>query len=125
MKKTAWITMMLVGVVVAGGLRLASASECDCKRMKMKKHMMAKGMNGAAIDGFCPVCIHKGMMAEGSPKFATEYKGKVYYFASFKSQKAFINDPEKYIADLEKRYEALKSKAMEGYKGSGMEKGSH
>jgi len=61
-----------------------------------------------AIDGFCPVCVLSGVKAKGSDHFVTEYKGKVYKFAGMKQQKEFLEDPEKYAADLDAKYKALK-----------------
>jgi len=61
-----------------------------------------------AIDGFCPVCVLSGVKAKGNDHFVTEYKGKVYKFAGMKQQKEFLEDPEKYAADLDAKYKALK-----------------
>lgn len=82
----------------------------------------AEGSRGkAAIDGYCPVCITKGMYGKGNSNFATEYKGRVYYFAGLDQQRIFINDPEIYTANLEKKYDHLKMKAEVTHK----EEGSH
>lgn len=97
------------------------ASEGD----QMKGSSMSDEKASVAIDGFCPVCISKGMVVKGKPKFSTEYKGKVYYFPGFEQQKMFINDPESYIADLEKKYKELKEKSQGSGKGSGTYKGSY
>ena len=87
---------------------------------QMKGSPMMEEKGDVGIDGHCPVCISKGMVVKGSPKFSTEYKGKIYYFPGFEQQKTFINDPEAYIAGLEKKYKELKEKS----KGSEMQKGS-
>lgn len=72
-----------------------------------------------AIDGYCPVCITKGKYMKGNPKFSTEYNGKVYYFPGFDQQKMFINDPEAYIQNLEKKYMDLKMQSEGSHKAEG------
>ena len=93
------------------------ASEGD----QMKGSSMADEKAGVAIDGYCPVCITNGMYVKGSPKFSTEYKGKIYHFPGFDQQKMFITDPEAYIAGLEKKYKDLKEQS----KGADTQKGSY
>ncbi|PIQ90016.1 MAG: hypothetical protein COV72_00090 [Candidatus Omnitrophica bacterium CG11_big_fil_rev_8_21_14_0_20_42_13] len=88
---------------------------------QMKGSAMADEKASVAIDGYCPVCITNGMYVKGSPKFSTEYKGKIYHFPGFDQQKMFINDPDTYIAGLEKKYKELKEQS----KGSDMQKGPH
>ncbi|MBI3601341.1 MAG: hypothetical protein HY209_00360 [Candidatus Omnitrophica bacterium] len=61
-----------------------------------------------AIDGFCPVCVLSGKKNKGNDHFVTEYNGKIYKFAGMKQQKEFLEDPEKYVADLDAKYKALK-----------------
>ena len=82
---------------------------------------MEEGKADVAIDGYCPVCITKGKYMKGNPKFSTGYKGKVYYFPGFDQQKMFINDPEAYIQNLEKKYMDLKMQS----EGSPKAEGSH
>ncbi len=60
-----------------------------------------------AIDGFCPVCVLSGKKNKGNDHFVTEYKGKIYKFAGMKQQKEFLEDPEKYVADLDAKYKVL------------------
>lgn len=60
-----------------------------------------------AIDGFCPVCILSGKKNKGNDHFITEYKGKIYKFAGMAQQKEFLEDPEKYVTDLDAKYKAL------------------
>ncbi len=67
-----------------------------------------ESMTPVAIDGFCPVCVLSGKKNKGNDHFVTEYKGKVYKFAGMKQQKEFLEDPEKYVADLDAKYKALK-----------------
>lgn len=87
----------------------------------MEGSHMDAGKADVAIDGHCPVCISGGKVVGGNKNFATEYKGKVYYFVGFDQQKMFINDPEQYIANLEKKYQDLKMQA----EGSPKAEGSH
>ncbi len=78
-----------------------------------------------AIHGFCPVCVINGMKVKGKDNFVTEYKGKVYKFAGIDQQKMFLADPEKYITDLDAKFNALKDDGMMK-KGSNIpEEGSH
>ena len=65
----------------------------------------------AAIYVYCPVFITKVMYGKGNSNFVTEYEGKAYYFAGLDQQRIFINDPETYTANLEKKYYHLKMKA--------------
>lgn len=46
-----------------------------------------------AID---PVC---GMEVEEGSSYRSLYRGKVYYFCSYKCKKEFDRDPEKYIRE--------------------------
>jgi YHS domain-containing protein len=78
-----------------------------------------------AIHGFCPVCVLDGEKVKGKDEFTTEYKGKVYEFADFNAQKKFINDPEKYVANLDAKFNALKDGGMMKKEGGMMEEGSH
>jgi len=61
-----------------------------------------------AIDGFCPVCILSGVKTKGNDHFITEYKGKIYKFAGMAQQKEFLEDPEKYVTDLDAKFQQLK-----------------
>ncbi len=118
MKKLSVFLIALVFVLSLGFISSSYAAEGS--------HM--EGSHGkVAIDGHCPVCIIGGKVVDGNKNFATEYKGKVYYFVGFDQQKMFINDPEKYIANLEKKYQDLKTKGEGSHKagGSHMQEGSH
>lgn len=79
----------------------------------------------AAIHGYCPVCVINGMKVKGKDHFTTEYKGKVYKFASIDQQKMFLADPEKYVADLDAKFNALKDHGMMKKEDKMMEEGSH
>jgi len=120
MKKLKIVLTILACVLSFSPAANTFASEGN--QMKGSPMMEEKGSIG--IDGHCPVCISKGMVVKGSPKFSTEYKGKVYYFPGFEQQKMFINDPETYLANLEKKYKELKEQSMGSEKGSGAYKGS-
>ncbi|MDE2026963.1 MAG: hypothetical protein KGJ11_00300 [Candidatus Omnitrophica bacterium] len=61
-----------------------------------------------AIGGFCPVCVLDGVKTKGNDHFVTEYKGKIYKFAGFGPQKEFMEDPEKYVNDLDAKFQQLK-----------------
>jgi len=63
-----------------------------------------------ALDGYCPVAIHKGMYLKGNGHFVTEYKGKVYKFVKFEAQKAFLENPEMFLQDVGQKYHELKIK---------------
>jgi YHS domain-containing protein len=64
-----------------------------------------------AINGFCPVCVIKaGKLNKGSDHFVTEYKGKIYKFADFDTQKEFIEDPETYTTDLDAKFQKAEKK---------------
>ncbi len=118
----------LRGIALGGALALALAGTAGASGGHEMKRM---GKPGVAMDGLCTVCLAKGKVVKGSPRFVTEYKGKLYFFASFASQKAFLNDPEKVLAGAAKKYEDLKGKMGEmkqhmemEMKGSGMHQGS-
>ena len=82
------------------------------------------GASETAIHGYCPVCVINGMKVKGKDHFTTEYKGKVYKFAGIDQQKMFLNDPEKYVADLDAKFNALKDEGMKK-DSKMMEEGSH
>jgi YHS domain-containing protein len=134
MKKVGLSLFIALAFALSSGVVYSFAAEGSHMEGDMMdgSHMEA-GKADVAIDGYCPVCITKGKYVKGSPKFSTEYKGKVYYFPGFDQQKMFINDPETYIMDLEKKYQDLKKQA-EGSpmmkdspmkKDSSMPEGSH
>ncbi len=82
------------------------------------------GASETAIHGYCPVCVINGMKVKGKDHFTTEYKGKVYKFAGIDQQKMFLEDPEKYVADLDTKFDTLKDESMMK-KDGGMVEGSH
>ncbi len=82
------------------------------------------GAAEVAIHGFCPVCVINGTKVKGKDHFITEYKGKVYKFAGIDQQKMFLADPEKYVADLDAKFDTLKDEGMMK-KDGGMVEGSH
>ncbi len=88
-------------------------------------HGMMENKESVAIKGFCPVCVINGMKVKGSDHFVTEYKGKVYQFASIDQQKMFLEDPEKYVADLDAKFNALKDDGMMKKDDTMMPEGSH
>src|SRR5260370_24122993 len=54
--------------------------------------------HGVAIKGYDPVSYFTtGRPAQGSPQFATTYKGAVYRFASAANRDRFIATPEKFL----------------------------
>jgi YHS domain-containing protein len=123
---------LFVALIFALSSGVVSSFAEEGSHMDMDGSHMDKDMGGVSIDGYCPVCITKGKYVKGSPKFSTEYKGKVYYFPGFDQQKMFINDPETYIMDVEKKYQDLKKQAEGSMmkdssmkKGSSMPEGSH
>ena len=88
-------------------------------------HGMMENKESVAIKGFCPVCVINGMKVKGSDHFVTEYKGKVYQFASIDQQKMFLENPEKYAADLDAKFNALKDDGMMKKDDKMMPEGSH
>ena len=111
--------LLLTGVLVTGAMTLSSYS------------VMAQGMmedqpaaTEVAIKGFCPVCVLNGMKVQGKDNFTSEYKGKIYKFPALAQQKLFVNDPDKYVADLDAKFAALKDDGMMKKEG-GMMEGSH
>lgn len=92
----------------------AEGSHMDMDGSHMEGSHMDKDMGNVAIGGHCPVCIMHGQDAMGNPHFATEYKGKIYYFVGFDQQKEFLNNPEKYIQGLEKKYKEVEEKMGKG-----------
>ena len=123
MKKAGVILIALVFVLSLGFISSSYAAEGSY----MEGSHMEGSQGKVAIDGHCPVCIIGGKVVDGNKNFATEYKGKVYYFVGFDQQKMFINDPETYIANLEKKYQDLKRQAEGSHmdEGSRMPEGSH
>ena len=114
--------ILLIALVFALGFSFSSSSyAAEGSHMDTDGSHMEMGKTDVAIDGYCPVCITKGKYMKGNPKFSTEYKGKVYYFPGFDQQKMFVNDPEAYIQNLEKKYMDLKMQS----EGSPKAEGSH
>ncbi len=53
--------------------------------------------SGVAIQGFDPVAYFTLQKAvEGNKKFATNFEGVTYYFASASNKELFLKDPKKY-----------------------------
>lgn len=124
MKRT--ILTLFVASMVALSFGVISSFAAEGSHMEGSHMDVAQA--DVAIDGHCPVCIIGGKVVGGNKNFATEYKGKAYYFVGFDQQKMFINDPEKYIANLEEKYQDLKTKSEGSHKAEGspmMEEGSH
>lgn len=121
------LSIFLIALVFALSFGLVSSSYAAEGSHMMEGSHMEGGHGAAAIDGHCPVCIVKGKIVDGNSNFATEYKGKLYYFVGFDQQKMFINDPETYIANLEKKYSDLKAKGEGSHMAeeSHMQEGSH
>ena len=117
MKRVCLFLFVALIFALSSGVVLSFAAEGS--HMDMDGSHMEAGMADVAIDGFCPVCITKGKYMKGNPKFSTEYNGKVYYFPGFDQQKMFIDDPEVYIQDLEKKYMDLKMQAEGSHKAEG------
>ena len=65
-----------------------------------------------AIHGFCPVCVINGMKVKGKDTITAEFNGKIYYFAGEDQKKMFLADPEKYVTDLDAKFNALKDDGM-------------
>lgn len=118
------LSVFLIALVLSFGL---VSSSYAAEGSHMEDSHMEGSYDAAAIDGHCPVCIIKGKIVQGKSNFATEYEGKLYYFVGFDQQKMFINDPETYIANLEKKYSDLKAKGEGSHmaEGSHMQEGSH
>ena len=124
---------LFVALIFALSFGVMSSFSAEGSHME-GSHKMMEGshmdMGNVAIDGHCPVCIMHGKDAMGSPHFATEYKGKVYYFVGFDQQKEFLMDPEKHVQGLEKKYKEMEGKEgkkmnMESEKMEHMPEGSH
>jgi len=119
--------LLLTAVMVTAALTFSSHSvraEGAEGSHGMMMDEKAEKASGTAIHGYCPVCVINGMKVKGKDNFTTEYKGKVYKFASIDQQKMFLADPEKYVADLEAKFHALKDDGMMKKDGKMME-GSH
>ncbi|MGE0267913.1 MAG: hypothetical protein AB7S78_05620 [Candidatus Omnitrophota bacterium] len=112
---------IFVALIFALSSGVVSSFAAEGSHMDMDGSHMEMGKADVAIDGYCPVCITKGKYMKGNPKFSTEYKGKVYYFPGFDQQKMFVNDPEAYIQNLEKKFMDLKMQS----EGSPKAEGSH
>jgi len=83
-------------------------------------HAHMDEMGEYALNSYCPVAIHKGMFLKGNHHYVTEYKGKVYKFVKFEAQKAFLENPEVFLQNVEQKYQDLKEQSM----GSHTKKGS-
>ncbi len=120
---------LFLTAVFAGALLNLSSGAVLAETME-GSHGMMEGSHGkmeenssVAIKGFCPVCVMNGMKVKGSDHFVTEYNGKIYKFPSIEQQKMFLDDPEKYVQDLEAKFDALKDD--ESNKDKKMMEGSH
>ena len=71
-------------------------------------NMKDEAKEEVAISGFCPVCVFSGVKSKGNDHFITEYKDKIYKFADMDKQKEFLEDPEKYTADLDAKFQQIK-----------------
>ena len=49
-----------------------------------------------AMKGYCPVSYHFGPPQMGDPKFASDYEGATYRFASAEGKAMFDKEPTKY-----------------------------
>jgi YHS domain-containing protein len=104
-------TKLLLTAVLAIAALSFSPQAVKAEGVEGSHGMMAdQKQTGVGIDGFCPVCVIKGKMMKGSDNFVTEYKGVIYKFPSMAQQKMFLDNPEEYTANLQAKYEALKSK---------------
>jgi YHS domain-containing protein len=122
-------TKLLLTAVMASAALTFSPHTVMAVGMEDSQGMMmddkGHGMTETAIHGFCPVCVINGMKMKGKDNFTTEYNGKVYKFVGIDQQKMFINDPEKYVADLDTKFNALKDEGMMKKDRGMMEEGSH
>ncbi len=115
-------TNVLLTAVMATALFTLTPNIVMAEKMEGSHGMMEQDKS-VAIKGFCPVCVINGMKVKGSDHFVTEYKGKVYKFPSIEQQKMFLADPEKYVQDLDAKFNALKDTEMK--KDNMMMEGSH
>jgi len=99
-----------VYILMASGSAFAQMNDQGKGMMEgsmMKDNGMMKDNATVAISGYCPVCLLSGMKMKGSDNFTTEYKGKIYKFASIEMQKAFLENPEEYTKDLEAKFKQM------------------
>jgi YHS domain-containing protein len=61
-----------------------------------------------AVDGYCPVCIMKGDLVKGNPKYTATYKGKKYMFDTNEDKKMFQQNPDLYTQGLDLKYQQMK-----------------
>ena len=113
------LTAVMLTTVLSFTPNMARAEKMEGSHGMMMEEE-GQGSSKVAIHGFCPVCVINGMKVKGSDNFTTEYKGKVYKFPSIEQQRIFLADPEKYVADLDAKFMALKEKSNEK-----MMEGSH
>lgn len=107
---------------MASGYDKGSGGIEEGQHSEMKGSLGTEGKANVAISGYCPVClINGGKVVKGNNNFVTEYDGKVYKFLGFEQQKMFFENPEKYIQNLESKFNEMKN-SKDG-KGSG-QKGS-
>ncbi len=99
--------MLSICLLLAVSSTMAGAEYDKGSHKEMPKNVT---IGGPALGGMCPVCVYKGKATMGNHHFVTKYKGDVYFFKGIDQQKAFVNDPEKYLADIQTKYDALTSK---------------
>jgi len=124
--------LLLTAVMMTAALTF-SAHTVRAQGNENGQGMMGNGNDSGAaetaIQGFCPVCVINGMKVKGKDNFTTEYNGKVYKFAGFDQQKEFINDPEKYVAGLDAKFNSINdngmNKGLSNQGGTTPEEGSH
>lgn len=115
------VFMLSLTGVVFSGVSLASGYNRSMEGKGSGVSMGSENSHGGyALDGYCPVAIHKGMYLKGNDHFVTEYNGKVYKFVKFEAQKAFLENPEIFLKDVDKKYKQLKMS-----KGAAKPKGSY
>ena len=117
------LTVFLIAMLFVANVNLATNAFAS-RGNQMKGSPAAQKAETVAMNGYCPVCITKGKYVQGTSKFSTAYKGKIYHFPGFKQQKAFINDPENYLQNVEEKYKKLKGQAAHKGSDKGSSKGS-
>ncbi len=123
--KKIWLSLLVAFIfglssgVVSSFAAEGSHMEMDGSHMEMDASRMDAGKADVAIDGYCPVAISKGMYVKGDEQYSTEYNGKTYYFVGSRPLEIFMNDPESYLQDLERKYEQLKMQSGGSHKAEG------
>lgn len=89
-------------IVAAVLINLAGLAQAGMMKNEEKmKGTMKEGMVMDKNSKYCPVCMLHGKKMMGTDHFMTEYKGKIYRFASFDHQKMFVNNPEEFMKGME------------------------